>query len=271
MKIFWLHDFRLKEWLGGAQLTNEQMLSRAPIEVEMIYPDVFDRRRIAGHPLILSNTGLFKKDDLEWIIETQKYIKYERDYSFCKHRHATEHNCFGECANTLAFYAKMFQNSVLNVFLSPLHVGVYLKYMPLDKDKIYCQPSPIEIDKFQYEGEKEELYISVSEDGWHKGSDIVKKKFANRNFVFIGGSNKIPYKELPYWYKRARYFVYKPRWIEPFGRTVAEAYCASCILLVNDKIGFLSYNWDFRDRAFVLNQLTNSPNKFWRRVLECLK
>lgn len=271
MKLFWLHDFRLKEWLGGAQLTNEQMLSKAPIEVEMIYPDVFDRKKIAGYPLILSNTGLFKKEDLRWIIETQKYIKYERDYAFCKNRHAAGHDCSEVCVDTLAFYTKMFQNSILNIFLSPLHAEVYLKYMPLDEGKIYYQPSPIEVDKFRYEGEKEELYISVGRDAWHKGTDLIKRKFRKKNFVFLGKDNWVPYDEIPDWYKRAKYFVHKPRWIEPFGRTVAEAYCASCVLIVNYKIGFLSYNWDYDDRPFVFDQLVNSPDRFWGKVLECLE
>lgn len=271
MKIFWLHDWRLKEYLGGAQITTAEMLLKAPSEVEMVYPDTFSRRRIGGYPLILSNTGLFRKSDLKWIAETQKYIKYERDYSFCKRRHATAHDCLTECSDTLSFYTELFQNSILNIFLSPLHANVYLKYMPLDRDKVHIQPSPINVDRFRCSKDKEDFYLAVGESGWHKGIDLIEKELIGKNFVFIGGENKISYDELPNWYKKAKYFIHKPRWIEPFGRTVAEAYCADCILLVNNKIGFLSYSWDYSDRGFVYDQLKNAPRLFWNRVIECLK
>ena len=264
MKVYWIHDFKASQWLGGAQLTNEYMIASSPMQVVSVYPENFNRNELDGNLLILNNTGLFKKSDLAWIIETQKYVKYEHDYSFCKHRHATEHDCNITCKDTLDFYTGMFQNSLLNIFLSPLHRDVYLKYMDLDKSKIHLQPSPINVDRFWYAGPKEEMYIAVGEDAWHKGSDLIKQEFPA--LKFLGGKNKVPYEEIHRYYRLAKYFVHKPRWIEPFGRAVAEAYCAHCQLLVNNKIGFLSYPWDYKDRDFVFIQLRRAPTQFWDKI-----
>ena len=266
MKVVWLHDYKLTQWLGGAQLTNASMIASTPdeVQVETMYPSNFDRNRLDGKLIILNNTGLFRLSDLRWIRDTQKYVKYEHDYSFCRSRHATQHSCKKGCEDTLAFYTKLFQNSILNIFLSPLHRDVYLKNMALDEDKIYLQPSPIDVDKFLYDGVKEDIYLAVGEDNWHKGSDLIKQEY--KDLIFLGGGHKVPYAEIHEWYHKAKYFVHKPRWIEPFGRTVAEAYCANCTLLTNDKIGFLSYAWDYSDRAFILEQLRNAPKRFWKAI-----
>ena len=81
-KIYWLHDFRLEEYLGGAQLTTKLLVECSPYEVEMVYPDTISREKLDGHPIIISNCGRFTWEDLGWIAETQKYVKHERDIAF---------------------------------------------------------------------------------------------------------------------------------------------------------------------------------------------
>lgn len=260
--IYWLHDFRLSEYIGGAQIDNEHMLKASPFEVEMVYPNQFNRDKLDGHLLIISHTGLLRWEDIIWIRDTQRYIKYERDYCFCTRRHATDHDCRVDCIKTLQFYTRLFQKSLLNLFASPLQAGVYLKYMPLDKDKIDYIPSPIDVDRFSYTGPKEDMYLAVGEDAWHKGTDLVREEFKDRNLVFIGGTNKVPYKDIHKWYHRAKYFVHKPRWVDPCPRTVGEALCAGCELILNDNIGWLSYHW-WGDKETSISQMRNSPKKFW--------
>ena len=272
--IYWLHDFRFSEYIGGAQVDNEHMLKASPFPVEMVYPnhsrnDVeripLDRDKLDGHLLIVSNTGLFTWEDLAWVRDTQKYIKYERDYSFCRHRHATDHNCRTECTDTLAFYTGLFQNAVLNLFPSQMQAEVYLKYMPLDQSRIAFIPSPIDVDRFSYDGPKEDFYLAVGADMWVKGTDIIRKEYPN--LVFIGDPHQVAYNQIHTWYHRAKYFVHKPRWIDPCPRTVGEALCARCELILNDNIGWLSYPW-WGDREASLNEMRNSPKKFWRLVGE---
>lgn len=261
--IYWLHDFSLKQRFGGAQLDNEIMLKEAPLPVKMVYPGTFSRKKIKGHLLILSHTAKFKKEDLKWIMDTQKYIKYERDYAFCKRRNATGHDCSVRCAGKLRFYTPLYQKSLLNLFASPLQAGVYLKYMPLNRKKIDFIPSPIDVDRFHYKGPKEDIHLAVcaNRGGWAKGVDIIKKDFPN--LILLGPRHKmVPYDEIHHWFHRAKYFVHTPRWIDPCPRTVGEAFCASCELILNDNIGWLSYPW-WGDRKSTYHEMRNSPKKFW--------
>ena len=263
--IYWLHDFRLGEYLGGAQLTTKLLVESSPYEVEMVYPDTFSREKINGHPLIISNCGRFRWDDLLWIADTQSYIKHERDIAFCKHRHALDHDCKVECKDSIRVYNTLFSNAQYNIFLSPLQMNFFKNY--IDIGEATALPVPIEVDRFKYDGPKEDFYLAVhADDSYHKGSDIVRQKFPN--ITFIGGANKVPYDEIHTYFKRAKYFVHMPRVIEAFCRAVAEAYCASCNLITNDKIGFLSYDWDYEDREFVLNKLSTADKQFWGKVKE---
>jgi len=239
----------------------------------MMYPNQFDRDKLVGNLILVSNCGLYKRGDLDWLANTQRYIKYERDIAFCKHRHAIGHDCRVECAEVLRFYTKFFNNSVLNIFLSPLQGKLFFKYMPgLDKSKVFYSPSPVEINKFEYIGPKEDLYLAVAGSGneFIKGIDLIREKFAGENLVVLGSDEIIPYEDMPGWFKRAKYFVAEPRVVEGFCRSAAEAYVAGCKLIVNHNVGFTEYKWPFENREYILKQLKDSPKLFWEKVGEYL-
>jgi len=272
-RIYWLHDYRLEDWLGGAQLTTDIMYRNCPYDIEMMYPDQFNRDKLDGHLILISNCGLYRRDDLNWIADTQRYIKYERDVAFCKYRHAIDHDCRVECKDVLNFYTKLFNKSVLNIFLSPLQGRLFFSYMStLDKTKVFYSPSPIEVEKFTYTGPKEELYIAVAGSGndFTKGIDLIRQEFGGKNLIVLGSDTKVSYEKMPKWFKRAKYFVAKPRVVEGFCRAAAEAYVANCKLIVNNNVGFTEYKWPFEDREYIITQLKNSPVEFWKKVGEYL-
>jgi hypothetical protein len=61
-------------------------------------------------------------------------------------------------------------------------------------------------------------------------------------------------------------FIHLPNWTEPFGRVVMEAYLSGCELIVNDKIGAMSFDWDYSDYDEVKDKLQSSVKKFWQVV-----
>jgi len=146
-----------------------------------------------------------------------------------------------------------------------MQAEVYFHYMPLNRDKVAFIPAPIDVDRFNYNGPKEEIYLAVGENLWHKGADLIKEEFKDRNIVFLGGAHKVPYEDIHKWYHRARYFVHKPRWIDPCPRTVGEALCAGCELILNDRVGWHSYSW-WGDKEASIREMRNSPKKFWNLV-----
>lgn len=263
--LYWLHNSR---GFGGAELDNRSMLDAAPLPVKEVYPDTFNREEIDGGVVIMGASTNLKSEDLVWLVKTQKYIKYERDYAFCKWRHATEHDCREKCRDELRFQTRVFKNSLLNIFASPAQAEVYLKYMPLDKSKIRFVPSPIDVDRFYYNGPKEEFYLAVvvAKGGWAKGLDLMRQNFPG--LIVLGWEHKIPYKDIHTWYHKAKYFVHTPRWIDPCPRTIGEAFCAHCELITNNNIGWYSYDW-WGDKNETYSQMRNAPEKFWEIIYEC--
>jgi len=65
-------------------------------------------------------------------------------------------------------------------------------------------------------------------------------------------------------YNKYEYFIHIPMHFESFGRAVGEAYLSGCKLLVNDRVGALSYGWDYKTfrRETLVSNFT-----FWNNLI----
>lgn len=75
------------------------------------------------------------------------------------------------------------------------------------------------------------------------------------------GSAQVDYEDLPEILARYKTFVHLPREIEPFGRSVVEAWAAGCEVVVNRLVG--SRHWI----AHEPEKLESAASDFWRLVL----
>jgi len=75
----------------------------------------------------------------------------------------------------------------------------------------------------------------------------------------------VPYDQLNELFNKHEYFIHLPQNVDPFCRSVAEAYLAGCKLICNDNVGCLSYDW-FKDRETVRKELKLAAKKFWFHV-----
>lgn len=72
----------------------------------------------------------------------------------------------------------------------------------------------------------------------------------------------VPYSDMPAWFGRAKRFVYRARWPEPFGRVVAEAALAGCQLDVQGQVGALSFERDPSNPDLY----AGAAEEFWEKV-----
>jgi glycosyltransferase involved in cell wall biosynthesis len=68
------------------------------------------------------------------------------------------------------------------------------------------------------------------------------------------------YRDLPTLYNRARIFAHLPRWLEPMGRTPVEASLCGCEVIVNDRVGVVSYPREVWTDPEVVR---TAPDRFW--------
>ncbi len=261
MNIAFLNDHTLKEHSGGAQVTNSIMIKKGRElghEIDVITPKdliengkfadmkldwdlttTFDKRLEQYDLIILNNINAFKTEVIEWIIKNKKYITYNHDYGFCQYRNAKCGQCKVKCTPAKIFQ-DMFSNSLLNIFLSPLHLKIHEKFFgPTMRDAIYI-PSPIEEGVFypdkniqhdaylyagtimNHKGVSQILDFAETQKGkiFHFAGKAISKELMERikeKHHYLG---EIPFEEMPKLYRKYKNFMVNPLWDEPFGRSM---------------------------------------------------
>ncbi|MHB0914092.1 MAG: glycosyltransferase family protein [Thermoleophilia bacterium] len=171
---------------------------------------------------------------------------------------------------------EMYTNSLLNVFLSPLHRMTTQKIIGPEAVGAYYELRPT-IDTALFVNEERQrdignLFVGPLNEA--KGLESMKQMFPNGDIVIVGpapsGDNegfgqqmgKVGYEEIARYMNRARNFVFLPRWPEPMGRVVVEAALCGCNLVTNDNVGATSFAFDIGDPG----NLMGAADEFWARV-----
>lgn len=233
----------------------------------------------------------FDKNFVQSIIQNEKYIHF--DNAYCDVCDLDYLPCNGQIEGEKCSFkprwtfwlpkrcfrrstCELYKNSILNVFLSPLHRKTVQKILGENIVRNYyeCKPT-IDPEKFydqKKEREIENLFVGVICEA--KGLENMKKRFPDGNIIMIGktkrGTDKkfgqrieiVPYKDLPRYYNRAKNLVFLPRWPDSLARPVIEAALCGCNLITNDNVGALSFSFDIRDPS----NFFNAAEEFWETV-----
>jgi glycosyltransferase involved in cell wall biosynthesis len=210
-------------------------------------------------------------------------INWPSDYTFCRWRLFYKQGSGCRECKGVRQYASLFNNAVLNIFLSPLHKSAYEHVYPKMSESI-CLPSPIEVERFKPLNipRQPNLVVGVNSLLPFKGINTVLD-FAAQNhdkkFIFYGGKPDQPFRmppnasyaglqpneRLPEIYSAAEYFIHLPETPQPFERTVAEAYLCGCKLLINPLVGAVTYDW-WTDRDSVRKHVGEAAGQIWNEL-----
>jgi glycosyltransferase involved in cell wall biosynthesis len=156
---------------------------------------------------------------------------------------------------------RLYKESALNVFLSPLHQRISESLLGgVGLASAYVLKPMIDTQRFANTGQERDIeYLFVGVIGEAKGLRAMRERFGNADIHLIGrcapgikldfGNHlgHVPYDEVPLYMNRAKNFVFLPRWPEPQGRVVAEAALCGCNIIGNGNVGALSFNMDLSD------------------------
>lgn len=279
IKILWLTDYTVREVpAGGAEITDSWILKAARISgysVDVCRPVELKSNNLEEADLVIfSNNYEFPKAARDRIMETKPYIVYSHDS--------------GRWMDVFKTHPDMCKNAVGTIFLSPLHQKSLEKFLTGAKN-VVCVPPHIPLE-FHDKGQSREnkiMFVGNIHDG--KGIPEVMK-FAKEHpgihldFYYQRGQNHfiaelkrirnchmvgyVPREVIYENYNRYKYFIHIPRHSESFGRAVGEAYLSGCQLIVNQKVGACSYNWDYR----TFREMTaNAHFLFWEQVEKMIK
>jgi len=180
--------------------------------------------------------------------------------------------CFGQDL----LVRKLFSQSALNVYLSPLHRQTTEGILgdASGSDAFVLKPT-IDCSLFyDRNGERDIDYLFVGVIGEAKGLGAMRERFREADIHFVGKiapgevldfgtyHGSIPYSEVPALMNRAKHFVFLPRWPEPQGRVVVEAALSGCKLITNQNVGATSFPFDI---ANPLN-FAGAGEQFWEAI-----
>jgi hypothetical protein len=173
----------------------------------------------------------------------------------------------------------LYKNAMVCSFVSPLQRDVHMgalgsQTLPIEKTLLLMPP--VDVDHFRNLHIKRDIaLLSYGGQGEAKGYYNIMLNFPRGSVIFIGGDTSdllkegdghwlgpIPGEMMPEILNRTQNYIHVPRWPEPFGLIVAEAALCGCNLIVNDKVGAISWKKDLKNPETYKNTLEN----FWTEL-----
>jgi glycosyltransferase involved in cell wall biosynthesis len=223
MKVGWLVDDA--DMTGGAELTQAEFRAAAPDGVEIV--DCPAGEIVAGlDRYVVHNNVQYTLADMEQI--DGPCVRYWHDVG--PHLQPGVREWLGEHATPIC--------------CSPIQA----EYMALER--ALCIPPPVDLERFEQAAAKAngDRRGAVCVGSWrnfgkapHKAAEWAA---GNGGIDFYGGgiaaphgSRQIAYEDMPALLARYATFVFLPMVIEPFSRTVVEAWAAGCEIVTNGLVG----------------------------------
>jgi hypothetical protein len=239
------------------------------------------------------NCPMNKKRPIEELVNSvvrgaAPYVHFDNSYvDLCWHGNIP---CNGQGVNGYSCHLKkgicsltravpLYKNASLCCFVSPLQRDAHIEALgastlPLEKTLLLMPP--VDVDRFKNLHMKRDIaLLSYGGQGEAKGYYNIMQNFPRGSVIFIGGDTRdllkegdghwlgaIPGDRMPEILNRTQNYIHVPRWPEPFGLIVAEAALCGCNLIVNDRVGAISWKKDLKDPATYRNTL----EKFWNEL-----
>jgi len=273
-KVLWLTDYtNIEVPAGGAEITDSYVIQAGRAlgyDITISRPCSLRSNLLTESDLIIfSNCYEFTKPVRDKVIAEKPYVVYSHDS--------------GRWMSVLKDTPEMMQKAVATIFLSPLHRECFNKFLT-DARNIFLVPPHIpytfydqgqaRINKIMFvgnihTGKGVEEIIQYAKENPHLIFDFYYQRHDGRLYnqlKILKNCNLIGYvpKEQIYEnYNRYRYFIHIPRHYESFGRAVGEAYLCGCKLVVNERVGAMSYEWDYQ----TFREMTMQAHfMFWRKL-----
>lgn len=271
--VVWVQDQMIR---GGAEISNELVIRvgrNLGYDITVINQDtdmIETENAIKNADLAVINNifgfGYYQMRVIDQLLISGKipYVKYDHD-----HRELTRDG----------FARKLFQNSILNVFLSPLHLGKFKKHLSVDGISL---PLAIDTDFFKpVPGvERKPSTAIICNIKLHKGySTLQKYVFAHPEISFtvvgkqhplkgknITWRNQVPYEEMAKIYSSFEFIVHL---LDKWGageRVILEACLCGCKVIANEKVGHMTWGRELVDSDGLREWLKQAPYDFWKEV-----
>jgi len=297
MRIGFFQDLNIWTHGGGAQLTDREIIKFGMRvrghDVDLITPENMHFPNGADL-VVFSNVHWLvynRQRDMLAVAAKFPYVMFHHDY-FCRYRlfFPMEEKC--KSCVYLPPWRKLYDESILNIFMSPLHAEANFSVMPELAHRPYAfVPSAINLEDYRSKEEVDPIpntVIGVNVLHRFKGmANILKytREHPELSFTFAGGKEGEPElppnclyvglknrEELVKLYASHEALIHLPSTPQPMERVPAEYILANRKgrLIVNSLIGLFSWPNTIKDgkvnREEVVRLMSQSPDMFWEAV-----
>jgi hypothetical protein len=273
-RIAWVQDSFLR---GGAEISNELVVKvgrECGFNIYLVtpstVPSIMQKVFTDSDMIILNNIWGFSSEQM-WAIlkaiyqERIPYVKYEHD-----HRELDRPE----------FSRRLFQNSALNIFVSPIHLANHKERLGAEG---VCLPLAIDVEMFSpvasVERKKNTALITNTRNfkTWQRLSKYVQEHqeitftvLTNEEPVVRGNNVKVTrmvsHEQMPTIYTEYETLVHL---LDGWGageRVIFEAALMGLKIVANDTVGHMSWNKDLTDIENLRPWLMQAPFDFWKEV-----
>lgn len=288
-QVVFVSDMFTSDYVGGAELTTEALITSSPFEVFKLHSkDVSMELLKQGMDKfwIFGNFATMNPNLIPSIVANLKYSIVEYDYKFCRARspekHQVETGTPCDCAdNTTGKMVSAFYFGSMGLWwMSEKQKQVYLQKFPFlaTKDNIvlssvFDKQTLGTIKKLQgTQPRKEDRkgWIVLGSNSWVKGADDAEK-WCKDNVKEYEVVWNVPYDQLLTKLASAEGFVYLPKGGDTCPRMVIEAKLLGCQMHLNDNVQHKDEEWfNTDDITSIEEYLFTAPGLFWNGIKQMM-
>jgi glycosyltransferase involved in cell wall biosynthesis len=282
--VVFVADLFLEDYVGGAELTTEALITSCPLKIFKIRSqDVNLELLEQGHRKfwIFGNFAGLDLNLIPTIVANMKYSILEYDYKFCRYRSPEKHELAEKtpCDCNNQEQGKMVSAFMLGAksvwWMSEKQQEKYLSLFPFLAERENTVLSSVFDDAFfltvkllrdKYSDSERKGWLVLGSTSWIKGTEEAQQwcKENEKDYTLITGW---PYEKVLEEMAQAEGFVYLPPGADTCPRMVIEAKLLGCKLHLNENVQHKNEIWFDTDDMFDTEAyLYAARERFWTAI-----
>ena len=282
--IMFVSDMFVEDYVGGAELTSEALITSAPFKVQKLKSkDVSVEHLSDGHQKywVFGNYAGLDPNLIPSIVANLNYSILEYDYKYCryrspeKHKYAEMKDCDCHTQMSGKMVSAFYYGARSLWWMSEGQQNHYESLFPFLSERESTVLSSVFDDEFfanvslleeKYKNSERSGWIVLGSNSWIKGAQAAEKwcQDNEKEYEVVWG---IPYKEVLEKLAQAEGFVYLPEGMDTCPRMVIEAKLLGCELHLNEYVQHKDELWfnspdEFDTQAY----LYAARERFWSAI-----
>ncbi len=279
----------VEDYVGGAELTTEALISSSPVEVYKLHSkDVtMDLLRDGVDKFwVFGNFAALNASLIPSIVANLRYSVVEYDYKFCRARspekHLAETGKPCDCQDGVSgkMVSAFYYGSMGLWWMSEAQKHLYIQTFPFLAEKDNVVLSSVfdkqtlgrlkQLRTEQGDKPRDNMWIVLGSKSWIKGAEDAAQWCVNNGHSYEVVWD-MPYDQLLQRLSKATGFVYLPKGNDTCPRMVIEAKLLGCKLELNDNVQHKDEVWfNTEDLEEIEGYLFGAPGLFWNGIREMM-